>query len=360
MARSTGGGSRGGGSHGGGGRSMGGGSRSGSRSFSGSGRSGIGSSGGHRNIGGGGSFGGNSFGGPNRGPRPNGPHPGGPGFGGPGYGGPGYPPPPPPRPYYGRRYGRSSGCGCSGLLSMLILFMLVGIVFSAMSMNGFGSNKKLNRDKFNGAVDSSHGYYIDNSEGNEPFIDGSNDSTLNSGFKEFYSKTGVFPFLYVIEHTPDPSEYNGYATYQDKLYEDLFDAEGNLLILYIASEDDYYFAAGYDTGEIIDEESLNVICDKVNSYWSSGDLAVAFGKGLRDASKNIMAKSNARVIMIALIIGVVVVIIVKILYKWWQARTAQKNKEQEDLERTLNTPLETFGSTPMDDLKKKYDDTDNS
>jgi hypothetical protein len=39
---------------------------------------------------------------------------------------------------------------------------------------------------------------------------------------------------------------------------------------------------------------------------------------------------------------------------------AQKNKEQEDLERTLNTPLETFGTTPMDDLKAKYDNQDNN
>ena len=59
-----------------------------------------------------------------------------------------------------------------------------------------------------------------------------------------------------------------------------------------------------------------------------------------------------------LIIAAAVVIVVCILFAWWKKRTAQKNKEQEDLERTLNTPLETFGSTPMDDLKAKYDNND--
>ena len=59
-----------------------------------------------------------------------------------------------------------------------------------------------------------------------------------------------------------------------------------------------------------------------------------------------------------LIIAAAVVIVVCILFSWWKKRTAQKNKEQEDLERTLKTPLETFGSTPMDDLKAKYDNQD--
>ena len=61
-----------------------------------------------------------------------------------------------------------------------------------------------------------------------------------------------------------------------------------------------------------------------------------------------------------LIIAAAVVIVVCILFSWWKKRTAQKNKEQEDLERTLKTPLETFGSTPMDDLKAKYDNQDNN
>ncbi len=61
-------------------------------------------------------------------------------------------------------------------------------------------------------------------------------------------------------------------------------------------------------------------------------------------------------IIIALIVGIVVIVVVSILFKWWKKRTAQKNKEQEDLERTLNTPLETFGDS-MADLQKKYDET---
>ena len=49
-------------------------------------------------------------------------------------------------------------------------------------------------------------------------------------------------------------------------------------------------------------------------------------------------------------------VIVAMLIKWWKARKAQKNKEQEDLERMLDKPLETFGTDPVDELKDKYDD----
>ena len=238
----------------------------------------------------------------------------------------------------------------------MILLVFVLIIAFSSGAGKSGSNKKLNREKFKGAVDSSQGYYIDNSGSLQgKFIDRGNETELISGFKSFYNRTGVFPFLYIIENTPSKSEYEGYDTYQDKLYEELFSKEGNLLILYIASEDDYYFAAGYDTGEIIDDESLDVICDKVNGYWYTGDLAKAFGDGLEAASKNIMAKSNTRAIVTVLIIAVAAIIIVNILFKWWKAKKAQANKEQEDLEKVLSTPLETFGSE-INDLTKKYDE----
>ncbi|MBQ8412879.1 MAG: TPM domain-containing protein [Lachnospiraceae bacterium] len=332
MARSMG----GGGSRGGGGRSMGGGSRSGSRSFSGGGRSRGSSSSRPRSMSGSGG-----------GYRSSGYHSGG-------HHHHHYYHNSYSRPYR-RTYGRSSGGGCSSILAVMIIMI---VILFAMAGNFGGSssstsNKKLNRDKYNGAVDSSQGYYEDTCV--EKFIDKSNESELISGFKNFYSKTGVFPFLYVIENTPAKSEYKGYDTYQDMLYEKLFDAEGNFLILYIAEEDDYYFAAGYDTGEIIDEESLDVICDKVNSYWYTGNLATAFGDGLEDAAKNIMAKSNASTIIKIIAIGIIVIIVISILFKWWKAKKAQENKEQENLEKILDTPLETFGND-ISELTKKYDE----
>ncbi len=343
MARSMGG-SRGGGSRGGGGRSMGGGSRSGSRSFSGSGRSrGSVSSGPRRMSGSSGGYGGGYSSSHHHHHHHHGHH---------------MPPPPRRRYYYsgGRRYySRSSGGGCASILAYLIVFgiILIALFSSSVGNSGGSSNVKLNREKYKGHVDSSQGYFEDTCV--EKFIDRSNEQTLISGFKEFYNKTGVFPFLYVVENTPAKSEYKGYDTYQDYVYDQLFESEGNFLIVYIAQEDDYYFAAGYDTGEIIDETSLDLICDKVNGYWYTGDLAKAFGNGLEDAAKNIMAKSNGRVIGVVIVIAIAAIVLVAMLIKFWKAKKAQDNKEQEDLERILNTPLDTFGSD-INDLAQKYDE----
>lgn len=348
MARSTGGGGGGGRSFGG--RSMGGGSRSVSRSFSGSGRTHIGGSGGHRTVGGGSSY--RPSGSSNSGYHYNSGYRRGYGYGG-------Y------RGGYRSAGPRTSGFGYGGLLTMLLIFWIIGSVLTvafANSSSNSSSNKKINHDKFKGSVDSQYGYYIDTSAdyGLEPFIDSTNEAALNSGFKSFYDKTGVFPVLYVIESVDNPNKYT------DELYSQLFKSEGNLLILYVAELDDYFFAAGHDIGEVIDEESLNLICDKVNANWNAynGDLAKIFGEGMKNAGKQIMAesseqimaKSNFRVIMVTLIIGLVVIIVVLILFTWWKKRVAQKNKEQEDLEKILSTPLETFGTTPIQDLAAKYDD----
>jgi hypothetical protein len=369
-----GGGSRGGGgghSMGGGGRSMGSSAhRSGSRSVGGAHSAGSfgGAGSSHRSPGSSGSRGG-GFGGPSHGS-------GGPGFGGPshgpggpgysrgpmGPGGPGMPPPPPHRHYYGgpgtppppRRGGYRSGCG-SIISTLVILIIVIAIVFSNLSFGGSGSNQKLNRDKYTGDVDSSQGYYIDDSEGTEKFIDKTNEATLISGFKTFYNRTGVFPFLYIAESKPDASEYAGYDTYEDMLYETLFNSEGNVLFVYIADEDNFYTAAGYNTTGIIDDESLTLIYRQIDSRWSSGDVAIAFGDGLAAASKNIMAKSNTRVIVIAIIAGVVVIVVINVCFKWWKKKKEVEKEQAEQLEKILDTPLETFG-TDMSDLTQKYDD----
>ncbi|MGN0436119.1 MAG: TPM domain-containing protein [Wujia sp.] len=349
MARSMGGGGRSGGSSGGG-RSMGGGGRSSSRSFSGSGRSHTSGSSGTRKVGGG-----NSFRGPNPGPIYNGYRRG-----------PGMPPPPPPRRRYGGYYGgRPVASGCSSLVAMIILIIIILTSFSFAHVNSGSSGKKLNKDKYEGAVYDDLGYYLDESDPSMGgFIDSSNEKTLINGMKNFYSRTGVFPFLYIVEDTDGVNAQQ----FGEEAYETLFSdksgkpVEGNLLILFVASEQggdgDYYLIGGLNIGATIDDSAIDEICNQINSRWDEGDLGKIIGNGLDAASKNIMAKSNATKIAIVIIIALAVIIIVLILFKWWKARKAQLNKEQEDLEKVLSTPLESFGD-PMSELTQKYDDNNN-
>ena len=148
---------------------------------------------------------------------------------------------------------------------------------------------KINRKKYTGSVDKSYGYYTDMSEGTVKFIDKSNEKYINDGFREFYSKTGVFPHLYIIENAPNSSDVkNSMQEYADKLYEQLFNIEGNLLFVYVASEDDYWVVGGYNIGDIIDKDAISIIYREINSRWDDGNLAKRFGDALEEAASLIM------------------------------------------------------------------------
>lgn len=356
MARSIGG---GGGGHSsshsfGGGRSSGGSHSFGSSSF----RSSSHSSG-HRSIGGssfssGRSY--NSYRPSSRGPRRTGGYYGGPTY----YGGP-------------RRRGGSSSAGCGGCLtsvSMFIIILILLAAFGGTKGNGKSYNSKqgLGRTKYTGAVDSSKGYYLDDStpyEG-EVYIDKGNERYLISGFSEFYNDTGVYPFLYVVDDYPNKSEYEGFNNYEEKVYDDLFgDCAGNLLFIYVGNEQVFYTAAGNGTGEIVDAESFEVIESNILSKWSEDDLAKTFGYGLSAAGNRIMAESKAQTVMksnkhkvsITLIVvagGIVVILIGK---NWWEKKKKIQKEEDERLEKILKEPLKKFEDGTLEGLSTKYDKT---
>ncbi|MCM1467344.1 MAG: hypothetical protein NC086_04290 [Alistipes sp.] len=56
------------------------------------------------------------------------------------------------------------------------------------------------------------------------------------------------------------------------------------------------------------------------------------------------------------IIAIAVIIIVIIFFIWWKKKQKRKKEEADQQERILNTPLEKFGTSEVDDLMNKYDD----
>ncbi len=360
MARSLGG---GGGSHsfGGGSRSFGGSHSSGSRSFGGFHAS-SGSSSTRRVSSGSSHHSSGSF-----------------------YGG-GLPPRPPRygRSYYRRGYSgpviinngggapMGGGTGCSGgcLKTALWFFLIVAIVgilasfvkmrdsspssYNTSNSSGYGCTK------YTGEVDKSHGYWEDHSTG-EPWIDGSNKRYLEEGFESFYNETGVWPYLYV---TDKYGSSGSFATYEEAIYDELFgNCPGNLLFVFIGNEESYYIAAGTGNGDVINNKTIEVFQNKINKYWSNGDLGYIFGKALEDAGKQLMkeektqllAKDNFKKIMIVLIIAAGVVIVLIIAMSWWQKKKKAQKEEDERLEQILSQPLSTFGNVELNELGKKYD-----
>ena len=143
------------------------------------------------------------------------------------------------------------------------------------------------------SVSKKIGFYEDASTGNDPFINKSNEKKLITGFKNFYKKTGVYPYLYIIES----SEYPAYDL--SIKYRELFDDnESCLVILYVVKpidrhgivlEDNYYIGAGKEATAIVDTEMLTALSKMLDSKWNGKtDLAEMFGSSLSDIADNMM------------------------------------------------------------------------
>ena len=194
--------------------------------------------------------------------------------------------------------------------------------------------------------------------------------TLINGLESFYNKTGVQPYVYLyaedgshIYQKPDLME-----KVANELYNEIFGAdEGHLLFVYFACpgdspdvmDGDYIFICGNQTTVVMDEEAKQILDSRFKYHYDDTTLSVdeLFAKTFKDAGKSIMAGPiHMRYVVIIVVAIIAVVVVVALLFKWWKAKKAQKNKEAEDLEKILNTPLETFGNKEVDDLKDKYEE----
>ncbi len=343
MGRSGGGGGFSSGGHGGGshhGASFSGG---GSSFHSGGGSRGGGFSSGPRGCG---------FGG---GPRPHGPGPHH------YHGGPGMPPPPPPRRrYYGGRTTyvytngdrRSSG---GGAFATIILFMIILIIFSSyMQFNGGYTGGELSDTRISEYAEDQYNTIFSGREDGLLLVVDEND---NGQFK-YGVKANALMDNYINDMiSAYQNNYNDDLGIQLKgMMEDTLEIMQQDGISKIKSDKAFDSHCYRDDLNWIDTKN-NVVTGAQEFYDATGiQFYVMFVKTHTIAK----ATNHSAGVFKVLIIAATVVIVVCILFSWWKKRTAQKNKEQEDLERTLKTPLETFGSTPMDDLKAKYDNQDNN
>ena len=362
MARGRGGGGgRGGGSFGGGSRggSFGGGrggAFGGSRGGMGGSSGGFGSFGSGRNRGGGSSSGRSG------------------GIGG--FGG-GYRPRPryyPPRPYYGGmwgrpfwgrpRYGSGGGGGCGGagcgfILMGIFVLMLALIVLSSVGIfnpptPGSVTPSTVEREPLPaGSVNETDYFTLDA----DWYI---NDSTLTKGLKHFYNKTGVQPYVYItdnIDGSINPSEEE-FVSFANQLYDQLFTDEAHALLIIFEPSLEYYttyLVTGTQAKQVIDSEASRILLDYVDRYYYSNmndDQIVS--KAFSDAADRIMEVTESPWIKVWIVIAVVVLVF--LLFTWWKSKQAQKNLEAQQTKEILSQPIQKFGSSPEEELMKKYQD----
>ncbi|ALV22390.1 TPM domain-containing protein [Carnobacterium antarcticum] len=346
---------RGGGSRGGG---SSGGSRGGGGSFGGNrggaGRSSGGSGRGGGSFGGGGSSGRGSYGG-NR-----------------GSGGPVFRPGPIFMPGRSRSYrrrpsyygggGGNSGCGCGTILAILFILFVLFSLFGSFMFSSSGSPSSSNdiskstieREPLDKGAVNETAYFTDEAG----WI--SNQTELTKGLKYFYDKTGVQPHVYITDNINGSASLTNeeMSNFSRELYDQLFTDEAHLLLVFYEPVPDQYmdyYVTGTQAKSVIDTEAGDILLDYIDRYYYE-DLSdeAFFSKSFHDAADRIMEVTRSPWITVFIVIGSVVLI--GLLFLWWQRSKKQKNLEAKQTEDILNTPLEKYGSTEAEELAKKYKD----
>lgn len=344
-----GGGFSGGGRGGGFGGGRGGGGRSGGSFGSGRGGGGFGSGRGGGNYGGG--FGGGGY---NRRPRHYGPRVGPIWFGG-----------------FGRRrypYGGGGGCGFMGCGSIFTVMIFLFIMFTLLStVSDFGTgggggptnitSSTIEREPLPAGSAEETDFYTDNAG----WI--GNHTQMIDGLRHFYNETGVRPHVYITDNidgntSPTMDEMESFS---NELYDELFNDEAHLLLVFFEpTPNDYmtYYVVGSQARSVIDTEAGDILMDYLDRNYFDDNLTDEeyFSQSFRQAADRIMEVTTSPWIPVLTLFGLGALVF--ILFRWWQAKQKNKEKEAKRTDEILKRPIDTFGKSEAEELSKKYDDDD--
>lgn len=269
--------------------------------------------------------------------------------------------------------GNSSGGGCFTFLLIAVIIFAI-IMIAGLFNFETGSNANLQ----NVAVSTIERTPLPSNSANvtgELFTDNlgwiNNNTQMNTGLLNFHRLTGVRPHVYITNNIngnfemPTSAQLEQYAA---ELYDELFNDEAHLLLIFFENEDGQYTMHGLPGNQarsVMDNEALGILMDFIQRYYYNENLSEEqfFSNAFNSAAERIMHVPHNPwpAVIIVVVIALALIILTIILKNWWKKKKAQTNLEAEQTERILNTPLEGFGNTnsPADDLAKKYDEGDN-
>ena len=122
--------------------------------------------------------------------------------------------------------------------------------------------------------------------------------TLLAGLKEFFSHTGVQPYLRLaapVSATNTNDECNAFA---EKLYDELFQDEGHFLLAYIENLDPdevgyLAYVCGSDAVTVMDDPAVDILYQYIDKYWfdEANTTEEVFSNAFRDTAREIMIQS---------------------------------------------------------------------
>lgn len=206
---------------------------------------------------------------------------------------PSYAPPPVGAPSAGTGSAKK-GCGCSTILLVLgLLIVLSSVVSLAFSCAGtkIDGTPIVERAPLAATAVVETGYYTDE--------DGDwvhSPSKLENGLREFYRQTGVQPYVYILPNGTTTSTQE-LGTFAEQRYDELFSDEGHFLLVF-CDDGDGGFNCGYAVGSqarsVMDDAAIDVLADNLDKNYRnySLDEEEIFSKAFADTAETIMKKDD--------------------------------------------------------------------
>jgi hypothetical protein len=119
--------------------------------------------------------------------------------------------------------------------------------------------------------------------------------SLLDGMRLFYSKTGIQPYLGFVKPVSATNTDEECNAYTEQLYDQLFEDEGHLLLIYVENLDPdelgyLAYVCGSDAVSIMDDEAIDTLYQYVDQYWFNEDYTTeqVFAYALQETAMDIM------------------------------------------------------------------------
>nr|WP_317362701.1 hypothetical protein [uncultured Blautia sp.] len=224
-----------------------------------------------------------------------------------------------------RRYYRGpvSGGGCfSSILAFIIVLI---ILFAAIRFNTQNDqNPKVSQSATQRTAITGTTSYKDWYQDDLNYIE--NDSDLTDGLKYFYSKTGIQPYVMMMDYNSafwknGAWDEEAADQYLADFYKNTFTDNGHMILAYFACENDsrdldgtfylYYGSAAYS---VMDQEAERIFWSYFDTNYDNLDYSIAefMGKSFTQTADNIMhiEKEHTTKEVIFIIFGAVIIIFI--------------------------------------------------
>lgn len=260
-----------------------------------------------------------------------------------------------------RRASYMGGTGCAPVLIVVLIFLALIIIFSAVNMSSSKPDipkSTANREKAETGIAFQNNCVIDELG----WVD--NVSKTERRLKNFYDKTGVQPFIYLKAYDPRLSTDSKKQEFALQWYEDNIDNEGTFLYVYFAERNTdsdvgyMYQVNGKQISSVMDAEAVDIFWAYLDSVWY-GDMSTddVFVSAFDNTAQRIMTKTTTDAdIMLWVVIFAGAALTLALVIKAMKLKRRHDKEANEEAERILKTPLGTY----EDDLADKYTkNTDN-